>query len=133
VARYGQAFKDKAAVRLLPPATAAMDEAGKNAWCWENGVYPQELEPAPRARPCAHRRFSPSCNHQQVAFRRALRDKIGREIQPVFLAHDTALFPCLLAGVIPRQESVLDYRLIVLVSKVEEFRREPLLTQLTQN
>ena len=23
--------------------TAAMDEAGKNAWCRENGVYPQEL------------------------------------------------------------------------------------------
>ena len=44
MARYGQAFKDKAAARLLPPATAAMDEAGKNAWCRENGVYPQELE-----------------------------------------------------------------------------------------
>ena len=25
-------------------ATAAMDEASKNAWCRENGVYPQELE-----------------------------------------------------------------------------------------
>jgi transposase-like protein len=90
VARYGQAFKDKAVARLLPPesasvetvsrelsisaatlerwradalsrparerawtararfeavlTTAAMDEASKNAWCRENGVYPQELE-----------------------------------------------------------------------------------------
>ena len=24
--------------------TAAMDEAGKSAWCRSNGVYPQELE-----------------------------------------------------------------------------------------
>ena len=24
--------------------TAALDEAGKNAWCREHGVYPQELE-----------------------------------------------------------------------------------------
>jgi transposase-like protein len=90
VARYGQAFKDKAVARLLPPesasvetvsrelsisaatlerwradalsrparerawtararfeavlATAAIDEASKNAWCRENGVFPQELE-----------------------------------------------------------------------------------------
>jgi len=90
VARYGQAFKDKAVARLLPPesaslesvareigvgvstlerwrsdalsrparerawtaaarfeavlVTAAMDEAGKSAWCRERGVYPQELE-----------------------------------------------------------------------------------------
>ena len=89
MARYGQAFKDKAVARLLPPesaslesvardlsisaptlerwradalsrparerawtaaarfdavlTTAAMDEAGKSAWCRENGVYPQEL------------------------------------------------------------------------------------------
>lgn len=76
MARYGQAFKDKAVARLLPPesaslesvardlsisaptlerwraaarfeavlVTAAMDEAGKSAWCRERGVYPQELE-----------------------------------------------------------------------------------------
>ncbi|SPK77251.1 transposase (fragment) (plasmid) [Cupriavidus taiwanensis] len=90
MARSGQAFKDRAVARLLPPesavvevvsrelgvavatlerwradamsmparerawtaaatfevvlATAAMDEASKNAWCRENGVYPQELE-----------------------------------------------------------------------------------------
>jgi transposase-like protein len=90
MARYGQAFKDKAVARLLPPEsaavetvsrelsiststlerwrsdaltrparerawsaaarfeavllTAAMDEAGKSAWCREKGVYPQELE-----------------------------------------------------------------------------------------
>jgi hypothetical protein len=90
VARYGQAFKDKAVARLLPPesapietvarelsisvatlarwradalssparerawtaaarfeavlVTAALDEAGKNAWCREHGLYPQELE-----------------------------------------------------------------------------------------
>ncbi len=90
MARYGQAFKDKAVGRLLPPesasiktvareliiseatlerwraealsqptrerawtaaarfeavlATAALDEAGKGAWCREHGVYPQELE-----------------------------------------------------------------------------------------
>ena len=25
-------------------ATAAMDEAGKNAWCRQQGVYPSELE-----------------------------------------------------------------------------------------
>jgi transposase len=89
LARYGQAFKDRAVARLLPPesatldgvaheigvgvstlerwrsealsrparerawtaaarfeavlTTAAMDEAGKSAWCRENGVYPQEL------------------------------------------------------------------------------------------
>lgn len=89
MARYGQAFKDRAVARLLPPesaaledvsrevgigvdtlqrwrseallqpardrtwtaaarfdavlTTAAMDEAGKSAWCRANGVYPQEL------------------------------------------------------------------------------------------
>ena len=89
MARYGQAFKDKAVARLLPPegaavevvarevgigsgtlerwredaqsrpargrawtararleaviATAAMPEAGKSAWCREQGVYPLEL------------------------------------------------------------------------------------------
>jgi transposase-like protein len=89
VARFGQAFKDRAVARLLPPesaaidvvsreigvsvdtlerwraqalaqptqqrtwtaaarfdavlTTAAMDEATKNAWCREHGVYPQEL------------------------------------------------------------------------------------------
>jgi transposase len=90
MARYGQAFKDRAVARLLPPesasvetvsreigvavatlerwrsealsmpaldriwtaaarleaviATAAMDEAGKSAWCRQQGVYPSELE-----------------------------------------------------------------------------------------
>ncbi|AWB32595.1 IS3 family transposase [Orrella marina] len=90
MARYGQAFKDKAVARLLPPesasletvsremsisvqtlerwraqaltmparerawsaaarfeavlVTAAMDEAGKNAWCREKGIYPQDLD-----------------------------------------------------------------------------------------
>src|SRR5690606_22759435 len=90
MARYGQAFKDRAVARLLPPetasvqavaqelsisvstlerwraqalakpaadrvwtaaarfdavlTTAALDEAGKSAWCREHGVYPQELE-----------------------------------------------------------------------------------------
>ena len=89
LARYGQAFKDKAVARLLPPhsasvelvarevgigagtlerwrddaqsrpargrawtalarleaviTTAAMNEAGKSAWCREHGVYPAEL------------------------------------------------------------------------------------------
>ncbi len=89
MARYGQAFKDKAVARLLPPesaaledvsrevgigvdtlqrwrsealaqpardrvwtaaarfdavlTTAAMDEAGKSAWCRSNGLYTQEL------------------------------------------------------------------------------------------
>lgn len=89
MARYGQAFKDRAVARLLPPesasveqvsrelgvgvatlerwrsqalaepsrerrwtatarleaviATAALDEAGKSAWCREQGVYPSEL------------------------------------------------------------------------------------------
>jgi DNA-binding transcriptional MerR regulator len=90
LARYGQAFKDKAVAKLLPPesgsleavaqevgvsvdtlerwrdealsrpargrvwtaaarfeavlSTAAMDEAGKSAWCRANGVYLQELQ-----------------------------------------------------------------------------------------
>ncbi len=90
MARYGQAFKERAVARLLPPesssveavsqeigvgvatlerwrsealsgpattrtwtavarleaviATAAMDEAGKSAWCREKGLYPAELE-----------------------------------------------------------------------------------------
>ena len=90
MARYGQAFKDRAVARLLPPecaslevvsrevgvgvgtlerwredaqsrpargrawtararleaviTTAAMDEAGKSAWCREHGVYPAELD-----------------------------------------------------------------------------------------
>ena len=90
MARYGQAFKERAVARLLPPesaalddvaheigvsastlerwrsdallrpasqriwtaaarmdavlSTAAMDEAGKSAWCRASGVYPQELE-----------------------------------------------------------------------------------------
>ena len=90
MARYGQAFKDQAVARLLPPEsaslesvsqslsvsvatlerwraealssparergwtaaarfeavllTASLDEASKNAWCREKGVYPQELE-----------------------------------------------------------------------------------------
>jgi transposase len=89
MARYGQAFKERAVARLLPPesssvemvsreigvgvatlerwrsealsmpastrtwtaaarleaviATAAMDEAGQNAWCRRQGVYPSEL------------------------------------------------------------------------------------------
>ena len=90
MARYGQAFKDKAVAKLLPPhsaaievvaqemgilagtlerwradalarpvsergwsaaarfdavlSTAAMDEAGKSAWCRAKGLYPQQLE-----------------------------------------------------------------------------------------
>ena len=90
MARYGQAFKNKAVARLLPPesaalgvvsrevgvgagtlerwrddaqsrpargrawtagarleaviTTAAMNEAGKNAWCREHGVYPVDLD-----------------------------------------------------------------------------------------
>ena len=90
MARYGQAFKNRAVARLLPPesspvetvsrelgigvatlerwrseallqpaehktwtaaarleaviATATLDEAGKNAWCRQQGVYPTELE-----------------------------------------------------------------------------------------
>ncbi len=90
MARYGQAFKDKAVARLLPPesaatqvvalevgvavvtlerwredaqsrpargrawtagarleaviTTAALDEAGKSAWCRQHGVYPAELD-----------------------------------------------------------------------------------------
>ncbi len=90
MARYGQAFKDRAVARLLPPesasldvvsqdtgigtktlsqwltasqsmpargrawtagarleaviATAALPEAGKNAWCREKGVYPAQLK-----------------------------------------------------------------------------------------
>ena len=55
LARYGQTFKDRAVARLLPPesaaarlqaviTTAAMPEAGKNAWCREQGIYPAELE-----------------------------------------------------------------------------------------
>jgi len=73
MARYGQAFKDRAVARLLPPesatveavtreigiggrtwtaagrleaviTTAGMDEAGKSAWCREHGVYPVEVE-----------------------------------------------------------------------------------------
>ena len=90
MARYGQAFKDRAVARLLAPesaaldlvarevgigvgtlerwredaqsrpargrgwtagarleaviTTAAMSEAGKNAWCREHGVYPAELD-----------------------------------------------------------------------------------------
>lgn len=90
MARYGQAFKDKAVARLLPPesaalevvarevgigagtlerwrddaqsrpargrawtaaarleaviTTAAMNGAGKSAWCREHGVYPAELD-----------------------------------------------------------------------------------------
>ncbi|GHU09936.1 hypothetical protein FACS1894185_0100 [Betaproteobacteria bacterium] len=59
MARYGQNFKDRAVARLLPPESAAMesvdlgaaalasamlDEANKNAWCREHGIYPQQLE-----------------------------------------------------------------------------------------
>ncbi|ROZ66242.1 IS3 family transposase [Ramlibacter sp. WS9] len=90
MARYGQAFKDRAVARLLPPesaavevvarevgvaagtldrwredaqsrpargrawtaaarleaviTTAALDEAGKSAWCRKHGVYPGELD-----------------------------------------------------------------------------------------
>jgi len=90
LARYGQAFKDRAVARLLPPesaaleavareiglgtttlerwraealakpvgqrtwtaaarleaviTTAALDEAGRSAWCREHGVYPQQLQ-----------------------------------------------------------------------------------------
>lgn len=90
MARYGQAFKDRAIARLLPPesaalqvvsrevgvgagtlerwredaqsrpargrawtaaarleaviTTAAMNAAGKSAWCREHGVYPAELD-----------------------------------------------------------------------------------------
>ena len=90
MARYGQAFKDRAVARMLPPESsaaevvsrevgigvetlerwreealskpavgrtwtararldavvtvAAMDEATKNGWCREHGVYPAELE-----------------------------------------------------------------------------------------
>ena len=90
MARYGQAFKDRAVARLLPPeskalervarevgivprtlerwredaqsrpargrawtaacrieaviTTAAMDEAGRSAWCREHGLYPVELD-----------------------------------------------------------------------------------------
>jgi hypothetical protein len=69
MARYGQVFKDKAVVRLLPPENAAidavaqelgvcvetlarleavlttvsMDEAARSAWCRKNGVNAQQL------------------------------------------------------------------------------------------
>lgn len=116
VARYGQAFKDRAVATLLPPessavevvshdigvtvealkrwrsealsqptpqhqwtaarfeavlTTAAMDEASKNAWCREHGVYPQalaapsegaRLATADQARPTPHQGcWSASC------------------------------------------------------------------------
>ena len=90
MARYGEAFRNRAVARLLPPesaqvgvvsqeigvsvqtlerwredaqsrpargrawtagarldaviTTAALDEAGKSAWCREHGVYPDELD-----------------------------------------------------------------------------------------
>jgi hypothetical protein len=72
MARYGQAMKDRVVARLRPPeslpietlsqevgisvttlerwrgeavvATAALDEAGQNAWCREHGLYRSELE-----------------------------------------------------------------------------------------
>lgn len=90
MARYGEAFRNRAVARLLPPesaevgavakeigvsvqtlerwredaqtrpargrawsaaarleaviTTAALDEAGKNAWCREHGVFPAELD-----------------------------------------------------------------------------------------
>lgn len=77
MARYGEAFRNRAVARLLPPesvnvgvvakeigvsvqtlerwredaprleaviTTAAMDEAGKSAWCREHGAYPAELD-----------------------------------------------------------------------------------------
>ena len=90
MARYGEAFRNRAVARLLPPesagvgavakeigvsvqtlerwredaqsrpargrawtararleaviAAAALDEAGRNAWCREHGVYPDELD-----------------------------------------------------------------------------------------
>lgn len=44
MARYGQAFKDRAAARFdAVLTTASLDEAGKSAWCREHGVYPQTL------------------------------------------------------------------------------------------
>ena len=45
MARYGQAFKDRAGARLEAViATAALPEAGKSAWCREKGVYPAQLK-----------------------------------------------------------------------------------------
>ena len=66
MARYGQAFKDKAVARLLPPESAPLEVVAREvgigagtlerwreeaqsrpargrAWCREHGVYPAEL------------------------------------------------------------------------------------------
>ena len=67
MARYGQAFRDRAVAKLLPPESlaledvarstsigeatlsrwldaASMSEADKSAWCREHGVYPVDLD-----------------------------------------------------------------------------------------
>lgn len=66
----------------------------------------------------------PPCNHQKVAFRRTLCNKVAGKIQPVLPPHDTAFFPCLLAGVVPRQETIIGDRGVVLVGQVEKPGRE---------
>jgi len=45
MARYGEAFRSRAAARLEAMiVTVAMAEAGRNAWCREHGIYPVELD-----------------------------------------------------------------------------------------
>ena len=46
MARYAQAFKDRAVARLLPPQSAALDSGGAQGWCWSGN-------PGALARRCA--------------------------------------------------------------------------------
>jgi transposase-like protein len=134
LARYGQAFKDKAVARLLPPesaalevvarevgvgagtlerwredaqsrpargrawtaagrleaviTTAAMNEAGKSAWCREHGVYLVELDKWRAS--CATALADPEDARASPQATRADRKRI-KELERDLLRKDRAL------------------------------------------
>jgi transposase-like protein len=63
-------------------APAAMDEASKNAWCRENGVYPQELEQWRTAatQALAEPEDAPATHRETKADRRRIKE-LERELR----------------------------------------------------
>ena len=62
--------------------TAAMDEAGKSAWCRERGVYPQELEQWRQAatQALAEPEDAHASHHETKADRRRIKE-LERELR----------------------------------------------------
>jgi len=78
MARYGQAFKDRAVARLLPPESAALDVVGR-----EIGIGPETLQrwrDEVRARPERERVWSAGARLEAVIATAALAESSNRAL-----------------------------------------------------